>query len=124
MIKGGKNMSKGKEWVPCLRKNKTMMMKVNVDPIIMDKDLATAALYHNLGWRGSEKILSLKKKEVKGTLKFAAQYLTYFDYFEDAPRSREQIVEENARYMEWNLGIWDACASVITKHFPAFDLME
>ena len=118
-------MSKGKEWVPCLRRNKTMMMKVNVEPVIMDKGTATAALYYNLGWRGSEKILALKKKQVKGCLKMGARYLAYYDYFEDVPHSREQLVKENGSlYNDWDLGIWDACASVITKYFPAFDLME
>ena len=34
MIKGGKNMSKGREWIPVLRRNKTMMMRVNVEPVI------------------------------------------------------------------------------------------
>lgn len=118
-------MSKGREWIPVLRRNKTMMMRVNVEPIIMCKDTAISCLYRGLGWKEKTELVSLKKKDIKKCLKRQAQYLSYYDYFEDAPCDRENLIEDNKNYeYTWNLEVWDACDFLITKHFPEFDIND
>jgi len=118
-------MSKGREWIPVLRRNKRMMMRVNVEPVIMDKDTAIASLYRSMGWRGKEGIISLKKKDLKKCLRREARYLSYYDYFEDAPLDRESLIKDNKNYEDtWSLEIWDCCDFIITKHFPEFDIND
>lgn len=124
MIKGGKNMSKGREWEVCMRRNGKAMMKVNVEPIIYDKDMCISALYWHCGWKGKIEVLSLKKSQVKNAIKISARYLAYFDNIEDAPHSREQLILDNERYPDsWSLEIWDTCQTKIEMTFPEFDFI-
>ena len=117
-------MSKGREWEVCMRRNGKAMMKVNVEPIIYDKDMCVSALYWKDAWRGKAAILSLKKSEVKDALKLCARHLSYYDGLEDAPPNREQLIRDNERYRgTWCLETWDACQLKIEKSFPEFDFI-
>lgn len=117
-------MSKGREWEVCMRRNGKAMMKVNVDPVIYDKNMCISTIYWHCGWRGKEAILSLKKSQVKDAIKNSARYLAYFDNIEDAPLNREQIIFDNKRYPNtWSLETWDACQLKIEKVFPEFDFL-
>jgi len=117
-------MSKGKEWEVCMRKNGRAMMRVNVSPIIMDRDDCIGSLYWHLSHKSKEDILKMKKKEVKEALKISARYLSYFGHFEDAPYSKEQLNNDNKRYPEtWCLETWEACELKIDSVFPEFNFI-
>ena len=117
------NMSKGKEWEVCMRRNGRAMMKVNVSPVIMDKDECVSTLYWHLSHKSKHGILSMKKKEVKDALRIGARYLSYFGHFEDAPSNREQLIHDNNRYDSWCIETWDACQLRIEMAFPEFDFI-
>jgi len=117
-------MSKGKEWEVCMRRNGSVMMKVNVSPVIMDKDECVSTLYWHLSHKSKHDILSMKKKDVKDTLRIGARYLSYFGHFEDAPPNREQAISDNGNYGDgWCLETWDACQLKIEMAFPEFDFL-
>ena len=113
-------MSLGKEFVPSLRRSGSVAMKVNVRPIIMDRDEAIASLVEKIGWRDISHIHNLNKGETKKELSRAACYLAYHSYFEETPQSRENCEV----FFEDQLEVWDACAYLIDKHFPEFNYLK
>ncbi|QDP51860.1 MAG: hypothetical protein GOVbin4206_27 [Prokaryotic dsDNA virus sp.] len=114
-------MSKGKEWEVCMRRNGSIMMKVNVDPVIMDRDTCISVLYDSVSWKENEVIKTMKKKGLKDILKQQARYLAYYGYIEHAPPNRKELIEENERYKDtWSLEKWDMVARVFDRHFPDF----
>lgn len=117
-------MSKGKEWEVCMRRNGRAMMKVNVSPVIMDKDECVSILYWHLGHKSKHDILTMKKKEIKDALKIGARYLSYFGHLEDAPPNREQAISDNGIHGDsWCLETWDACELKIDLVFPEFNFI-
>ena len=86
-------MSLGNEFVPCLRRSGGVAMKVNVRPIIMDRNEAIASLVEKIGWRDISYIHNLNKGKTKDELSMAASYLAYYGYFEHQPQSREHCEE-------------------------------
>ena len=113
-------MSLGKEFVPSLRISGGVAMKVNVSPIIINRDEAIASLVEKIGWKDISYIHNLNKGKTKDQLSRAASYLAYYGYFEHQPQSREQCEE----YYEDQLEVWDACAYLIDKHFPEFNYLK
>ncbi len=113
-------MSLGKEFVPCLRRSGGVAMKVNVSPIIMNRDEAIASLVEQIGWKDISYIHNLNKGKTKAQLTMAARYLSYYGYFEHQPQSREHCEE----YHKDQLEVWDACAYLIDKHFPEFNYLK
>ena len=118
-------MSNGREWIPSLRVNKKTMMKVNVSPVVLDKEACVSILYWHLSHESKYNLLTMKKKEVKRVLKLGARYISYYGYIEDAPPNREQLISDNEKYEDsWNLDSWDTCDFIITKYFPEFDIYD
>jgi|TARA_R100000081_G_C4774487_1_gene147703 hypothetical protein len=118
-------MSKGREWIPLLRRNKKTMMKVNVSPVVLDKHECVSILYWHLSHESKYTLLTMKKKQVKNVLKIGARYISYHGYIEDAPRNREQLISDNEKYGDgWDLDSWDTCNFIITKYFPEFDIYD
>ena len=68
----------GKEFVPCLRTNGAMMMRINPEPVVLTlEDLVDDLTYRAFDYDEYGEILASNKKQMKVMLKDIANYRAY-----------------------------------------------
>lgn len=114
-------MGLGRNFVPCMRTNGRVMMKIQVDPVVIDFiDLVEDTVAHIYDLEDALEFSNMSKKEVIKQLKSNAEYSLYNGYGSKEPNILESsyATEEDKRTYNICMGI---IASKLKLVFPQWE---
>ena len=106
-------MGLGRNFVPCMRTNGKVMMKIQVDPVVIDFiDLVEDTVAHIYNLEDALDFSNMSKKEVIKQLKSNAEYASYNGYGSKEPNILECSVGYYA-YEKEDIKIYNICVGII-----------
>lgn len=106
----------GKEFVPCMRTNDMIMMRINPDPVVLTlEDLVDDLTYRAFDYSEYEEILATNKKQMKAMMKHIANYRAYNYEGHELSYYNE--------YQDWDI-YYNKIKAHLLKLFPDFEVKE